>query len=705
MLAVTFLFPTILAAAGAAAAPVIIHLILRTRPRKIVFPAMRFVRKTHQANLSKLRLKHLVLLLMRMLAIGLLAALIARAQWPRWTSVAETHVPAAVVVVVDNSASMAYVHRGTTLLARGKRFAQQVLDSLPAGSRVAVLPTDGAAAKVGFQADRKFIAEQLAAVQPGFGSRPIGPSLTRALAMLEQADLARKEIYVVSDMTEQSWRDLKALPDKPVSLVVLSCGCGEDANLSLGAPRLASSSMPAGAEAAVETVLRGAQVGGEIEVRLELDGRAVAGESVVLQPAAAAAVTLALRPERLGVAHGRVFFRQSDPLAVDNTRYFTLNVGPPARALVVRDPATIGRGDLTSFLMGHALAPPAAGGGPAPWLARETVLADRLDAARLAGARIVVLADVSSLAEAQWKALEGFARGGGGVWVVIGSLVSAASYNSPAAQRLLPAAVGEMELLASPAAWRAGARGEPMLDPFAAEDNPPLSEVQCHRRLRLASAAPDAHVVLRYADEKPAILLRTVGAGSAVLWNFSPAPEFSNLAGLAQFPILAQRTARLLATDAAEGTLYLWGQTATVLVPRSMNAARATVRRPGGRLAEPVPCAPRQQAVSFLCDRLGHWTVQFAEGDRRVERGFSVNADPAESDRTPADGDALRKLLPAGDVLIASSMDDLAERRRTVSQPLDLAVPILLALLVLMTAESFFANRFYRHEPPGPPAA
>ena len=61
-LPVTFLFAGVLAAGAAAAAPVIIHLIMRTKPRELVFPPLRFVTKSHRANISKLKLKHLLLL-------------------------------------------------------------------------------------------------------------------------------------------------------------------------------------------------------------------------------------------------------------------------------------------------------------------------------------------------------------------------------------------------------------------------------------------------------------------------------------------------------------------------------------------------------------------------------------------------------------------------------------------------------------------
>ena len=41
---------------------------------------------------------------------------------------------------------------------------------------------------------------------------------------------------------------------------------------------------------------------------------------------------------------------------------------------------------------------------------------------------------------------------------------------------------------------------------------------------------------------------------------------------------------------------------------------------------------------------------------------------------------------------------DLVERRRTVTQPLHLAIPLLLALLALMLVESLYANRFDRQD-------
>lgn len=701
MLAMTFVFPMVLAAAGAAVAPIIIHLILRTKPRRIVFPAMRFVRKTHQANLSKLRLKHLILLLMRMAAIVLLAALIARGQLPQWEAVEERTSPAAAAFIIDNSLSMGYVRRGQTVLSAGTRLAQQVIDSLPAGSRVGVLPTEGAGTKAAFHADRKVVGEQLAGVVLSCGGRPIAPALARALMLLRDVELPRKEVYVVSDMTARSWRDLAVAADKldkEVAFAVLNVGSGENANIALGEVRLDCSSAPQGAEVAAEATIRAGQVGGELELRAELNGQTVGSQAVSVKPGQTVNVTATFPLRQRGVAHGRLSFQQSDALEADNVRYFTLEVGPPASVLIVRDPTTVGRDAQASFLMGHAIAPAPAGPERAGWISRETITADRLDAARLAEARIIILTDVSALSEAQWQDLGRFVRGGGHVWVVIGPLVSPVSYNAAPAQQVLPAAFGALEDLPRRVAWRAERPSEPMLLPFAGSANPPLSEVLCRARFALGSLAPDAHVVLRYADGRPAIVVRPAGEGSSVLWNFSPVRELSNLAGLAQFPILAQWTARVLVGGAGEQTAYISGQTASVAIPKSMKVPAISIRRPGAAADQPVAPGPQEAVLNFRTDLPGHWTVTFTEGPGRVERGFSVNGDPAESDLTPADPEELARHFPPGRLTIATDLGGLVDRRRTVAQPLDLVPPILLGLLILLMGESFFANRFYRRD-------
>src|SRR5260370_37111191 len=74
----TFVFPVLLGGLVLIGIPVLIHLIMRRKPRTLPFPAFRFLVKRHRTNLRKLRLRHLLLLALRMLLLAALCLALAR---------------------------------------------------------------------------------------------------------------------------------------------------------------------------------------------------------------------------------------------------------------------------------------------------------------------------------------------------------------------------------------------------------------------------------------------------------------------------------------------------------------------------------------------------------------------------------------------------------------------------------------------------
>jgi len=694
MLAVAFLFPMVLLGAFAAAGPVVIHFILRTRPRRVVFPPLRFVRKTHRAQVGKLKLKHLLLLMMRMAAVALVAVLLARPRVLGGQLADDEQAPAAAVFVVDTSASMQYRYHERSALDTGKRLGEEVIRAMAPGSAVAVLTTARPAAPATFHGDLRLAAQQLADVPAGFGHDALAPAVARAEALLARCEQPRKELYVITDMTAEAWREGSgAAREGDLAYVVLNCRRGEDLNVSIERAEPSASAASVGEEIALDVTVRSARAGGEVAVRVEADGQAVARRTVPLSPGQPAAVRVLLRPARQGVLHGRVVLEYADPLEADNVRYFTVQVGRPGRMLVVRQAVALGPAGQTAFLMANAISPPTATG--AGWLERRTTTASRLDTEPLADYDLVLLADVAAVGEPQWGHLESFVRGGGGLWIVLGPLASPEAYNSPAAQRVVPLALGPAEAVDPPAAWQTDPAPDPLLPPIREEGGADLTGVLCERRFAARPAAPDARVVLRYADGVPAVAARRLDAGCVLLWNFSPARTWSNLARRAELPILARHAARALTAADAARTAALWGQEVSVPAPRSMPGAVATVRHGDEQAERPVLLDLARRAVVLTGDRLGPWTVRFADAERSVAAGFSVNVDPAESRLAPA-GREIEDLFPPGSLRVADDVDQLRRQQQQARQPLDLAAPLLLVLLALVVGESFFANRFYR---------
>lgn len=98
--------PAILYGLGLAAIPVILHFLLRSKPKKLLFPALRLIVVRRKNNVRRMRLRHLWLLLLRILVIALLVLAITRPSLPaanyglngrEWLTLAAIAVAAAAV--------------------------------------------------------------------------------------------------------------------------------------------------------------------------------------------------------------------------------------------------------------------------------------------------------------------------------------------------------------------------------------------------------------------------------------------------------------------------------------------------------------------------------------------------------------------------------------------------------------------------------
>ena len=57
--------------------PVVLHFLMQPKPKQMLFPAIRFLQERESSNRSRMRLRHLLLLIMRCLLIALLTLALA----------------------------------------------------------------------------------------------------------------------------------------------------------------------------------------------------------------------------------------------------------------------------------------------------------------------------------------------------------------------------------------------------------------------------------------------------------------------------------------------------------------------------------------------------------------------------------------------------------------------------------------------------
>lgn len=97
-----FLSPALLFLGAAATVPLILHLLQRHQGPRVVFPALRYLRRAEKESARRIRLRQLLLMLLRIAAVLLIALAAGR---PFAQSGGAGHEPTAVAIVLDNSMS------------------------------------------------------------------------------------------------------------------------------------------------------------------------------------------------------------------------------------------------------------------------------------------------------------------------------------------------------------------------------------------------------------------------------------------------------------------------------------------------------------------------------------------------------------------------------------------------------------------------
>ena len=209
-----FLTPLFLAGGLVIIAPVIFHLIRRTTRQRTVFSSLLFLQPTPPRLTKRNRLEHILLLLLRCAALGLLATGFARpfirhAMPPN----ASAEPPKRMVILLDTSASM----RRADLWSQARDKAEALLRKTAPADRVALFTFDRQLAPlITFDqwnaappGDRFAVAgSRLAETKPGWSATHMDQALIGASELLAETDdaqfVGKRQIIVISDFQEGS---------------------------------------------------------------------------------------------------------------------------------------------------------------------------------------------------------------------------------------------------------------------------------------------------------------------------------------------------------------------------------------------------------------------------------------------------------------------------------------------------------------------
>jgi hypothetical protein len=699
-----FINAALLSAAVLAVVPVLIHLLNRRRPRDEMLPTMRFLAAGLAGSVRRFRLRHLLVLALRVAAVLLIVAALARPAYRGAFAFRKGAAPVNAIIVIDNSLSMAYETTGVSRFNEGRLLARDVLRSLAPGSRAGLVVTGLGPRGEALDREPTFDIDSFRDAVDSLDLSAFGgdclASLASAFSMAsspsDQSRLeAGTEVYVITDLLAHSWRGPSPLSPPPgASTIVLDVGSDSNANYSLAETESARVASPAGA-ISVTTTVNGSDLGSRRLVEVFLDSAKRAEKLVELPARSAVSVGFEIPVSSAPSSRqGWVALVDSDPVLADNTRYFTVEPARPLRCLVLYGTPSSSPG--AAFYVTNALEPPALKG--ASFASVTAVSIDGFTRANLDSTDVVVLVDAARITSAASETLAAFVASGGGLVVFPPENVSGPLWNPLLAATLGVSLDGASAVESAPAAISTLEFDHPMLSAFREGRNGNLALARFYRWRRFAAtASASARSPVRVASGDPLVFTAQAGQGRAVLAAFSPDGRDTDLVLRASFvPLVNEMVAwsagpRSLAARGGSRNFSV-GDPVSFSVPVSDKDARVEITASGdtANVSLPVPAGASQS--TFRAFFPGNYSARLpAESETR----FSVNVSAAESLFERADVSRLAQAVPG--VVIAKTLSDrpvraVYSRTRGAREIFDLI--LVLAVLVLV-AEAFLANRFY----------
>jgi hypothetical protein len=652
----TFLSPLYLVGLLAAAIPLIIHLSRSRRTKKMRFSTTRFFTEQFLRSYRMSRLRELLLLVCRMALFALLAMALAQPfLLPRGASAFSGAGPRTIVLVLDDSASMAYKEDGVSLFRRAQEAASTVLNGLSAGDRASVVLASWRAAgpEVLFPEPTTELDEVRRAVDKAKPAA-LGTDLSGAIARAEEVAAAGRDegrsvsIYVFSDLQESGW-DLPASPAARAaasdsSFVFVGIRPKKPlVNRAVTAVRYAATRPRVGVPFAVRPLLAlGADDGKDVKVRLVLDGAKVGEQKVERLPGGKWASPRFYHTFTAGGWHAGHVEIDDDNLDADNRRYFAIEVPETTQTALVLAvngaPSSVPHQDELFFLRLALTAAPE--GQKAPFEIRSIAPAEQAGL-EVGKYPLVILANVERLAEAAVEKLEEYVDGGGKLLVFLGDKVNPAFYNAALAGAnrrhggLLPATIRGIK--EEPVGFIGAINYEHRA--LAAFQEPKLGTLLgpalTFKALRLE--APAQAVLMKSSSGAPLLCEKAYGKGKVLLFASTCDRDWSDFPIRPAFLLWSRFVAEYLTqTPLSLQTGHRTGE-AVRLTPPVDDKGALWVRKPDGTKVVAPRASDGSGAFEFTDTQTpGVYTVLRSDQETRAGM-FAVNLETFESDLTYLD--------------------------------------------------------------------
>ena len=716
----TFAAPLFLLAVFAAAIPVVLHLVNRRRAKEAPFPTLRFLKLSVQKTRRRKRIQDLLLMVLRAAVLLLVAVGLAK---PAMTNLGTLWGGAqtAVVIILDNSASMGMIDRDRVRLETAAAAAAQILDQLTDGDQAALLPTCGPPPGTGrLDRTQQSVRQILRQCRVSYERANLRLKLRQARQMLAGSDAPNKQIYILTDMQRVSWEgnggrgvgdegrglgtsvpstvgDVSSAAKQQIPIIIVDCDRAGKPDAAVERVELETAVPMVGLPVkAVVTVLNASSVAQQRLVELTIDGvKQASSPQLNIPPGGRVKHGFTFSLQRAGLHRGEVSLVGEDGSRYDDRRFFAIDLGRgvPVAVVEARRHEIPYLDDAYYLEQALALGQPGAGGFNV-----STLPVGDLTGKPLKKYKVLYCVNLPALdAEAAERLGAYVAAGGNLVWIC-GDNVETEAYNRMnqlSGGRLLPAplvdvrAIGRQEGRDS---WHVGFLDEKhpalknLLEPASLYES-----ILVYRHVRMKVEKGRARVLARLDDGEPLLVERSVGDGRTLMLGAGAVVSWSNLPLRPIFmPLVVRLTVHLSETDRVRTNL-LAGQPLEYRFIGVAEPLEVELVPPDGETLRLKTSGEFRYANTY---DIGIYVLRIPGAASPTQVVYSVNFDPAEAEPTKIEAAKIEELLGGAPLIVAENPDDLSKTFALLREGKSLWGPFLLAVLIALVFETFLSNRF-----------
>ncbi len=707
----TFLNPLLLLAGLGVALPILAHLLNRHRVQHTPWAAMQFLNRNVRVRSRQLRLKDILLLVLRCLAVLLLGLAFAKPVMKQIEGVAASlgERRAGVIIALDASYSMQHSDGSTTRFERALEQIRAIAEGIHAGDPVCLVLL-GAEHKV-VARNMAFDSERFEAILHAQQATPESLDLDsvpmRLKELAEGMDAPQKEIYIVTDMQAQDWKSrpawlsdaFKELGQSAATFIVPVRG--DPDNLAITNLELVSGVLRKGTIARYRATVRNCGTGpvANIRVRGRVNNITVDTKTIPAI-AAGASETVSLFVHFHNPGPVRITAElDTDSLPVDNARRTVAIIRDRVSVLCVEGSsggAHSSGGFITTALRarGNTAGQENFVVQSVPWVDLPTQDLSRFD--------VVILENVPDITPDQARGLEEYVRGGNGLIWFAGDNTDAKAWNERSALDgipLLPAVIAEAVNTSD--ATGVGRPLDPTMPdhsvcrPLLSLPEDLLSETRFRKLLQVKPSVTSFTVLSLAGTAAPVLLEHSIGRGHVFMFTTSAGSEWNNMAVTPVFPMVLQQMVTYLTAREFEKP-RLVGDSLALSYVEQPDASEAVFDTPSDQTIS-VPVREHRNQYVALLDHARETGFYLARVSVQAPgMPVAVNVDTKESNvKCLTAAETMRSFEDTG-ITVAQSEAELLDAVEQTRTGRSFWLFCMLTGLGLLVIESLLADRLFK---------